>query len=104
MLIGATSTRMVGVQAAATTVRTNLDQSAAFLDPRVHTLYIVNYPDQSQYSPLYHGDSIYRLWFQLTQIRDKLRHRQQSGIINANIATANAYGTVITDSTVCKGA
>jgi hypothetical protein len=93
-----------GVQPAADIVAANLDQSGAFLDPRAHTLFITNYPDQSQYSPLYQGDSIYRLWFQLTQIRDKLRHRQPSGIINANIATANVYGTVITDSTVCNGA
>ncbi|MGI9124607.1 MAG: hypothetical protein ACR2JM_07630, partial [Mycobacterium sp.] len=50
-----------GAQAAADAVRANLDQSAAFLDPRVHTLYITNYPDQSQYSPLYNGDSFYHL-------------------------------------------
>jgi hypothetical protein len=93
-----------GVQPASDIVAANLDQSAAFLDPRAHTLFITNYPDQSQYSPLYNGDSIYRLWFQLTQIRDKMRRQQPSGIINANIATATVYGTVITNSTVCNGA
>lgn len=93
-----------GVQPAADIVAANLDQSAAFLDPRAHTLFITNYPDQSQYSPLFHGDSIYRLWFQLTQIRDKIRHQLPSGIINANIATATAYGNVITTSGVCRDA
>ncbi len=93
-----------GVQAAADTVRANMDQSAAFLDPRVHTLYIVNYPDQSQYSPLYNGDSFYHLWFQLTQISDKIANRLPSGQINANTATMNVYGTVIRDSGVCNGA
>jgi hypothetical protein len=93
-----------GVQAAADVVRANLDQSAAFLDSRAHTLFIVNYPDRSEYSPLFHGDSIYHLWFQLTQISDKISQRLPAGVINANIATANVYGTVIRDSGVCAGA
>lgn len=93
-----------GVTEAGDVVAANLDQSAAFLDPRAHTLFIVNYPDQSEYSPLFHGDSIYRLWFQFTQISDKIKQRIPSGQINANIATANVYGTVIRDSGVCAGA
>lgn len=93
-----------GVQAAGNAVKANVDQSAAFLDPRAHTLYITNYPDQSQYSPLYNGDSIYHLWYQLTQISDKIAQKQPSGFINANIATANVYGNVIRDSAVCNGA
>ncbi|ORB28864.1 hypothetical protein [Mycolicibacterium parafortuitum] len=93
-----------GVTEAGDIVAANLDQSAAFLDPRAHTLFIVNYPDQSEYSPLFHGDSIYRLWYQFTQISDKIKQRMPSGVINANIATANVYGTVIRDSGVCRGA
>lgn len=93
-----------GVQAAGDAVKANVDQSAAFLDPRAHTLYITNYPDQSQYSPLYNGDSIYHLWYQLTQISDKIAKQQASGVINANIATANVYGNTIRDSGVCNGA
>ncbi|MGV9801478.1 hypothetical protein ACWDTP_25870 [Mycobacterium sp. NPDC003449] len=93
-----------GVRPAADTVIANLDQSAAFLDPRAHTLYITNYPDQSQYSPLYNGDSIYHLWFQLTQIGDKMNQQLPAGVINANIATANVYGKTIRDSGVCAGA
>lgn len=93
-----------GVQAAADAVRANVDQSASFLDPRAHTLYITNYPDQSQYSPLFHGDSIYRLWYQLTQISDKMQKQQPSGVLNANIATAAVYGNAIRDSGVCNGA
>ena len=93
-----------GVQAAASVVRANLDQSAAFLDPRVQTLYVVNYPDQSEYSPLYNGDSFYHLWYQLTQISDKIARQVPAGQINANTATMNVYGTVIRDSGVCNGA
>ena len=85
-------------------VRANVDQAAAFLDPRVHTLYITNYPDQSEYSPLYNGDSFYHLWFQLTQISDKIARRLPSGVINANTATMTVYGNVIRDSGVCNGA
>lgn len=62
-----------GVQAAGNTVEANVDQSATFLNPRAHTLYIVNYPDQSRYSPLYNGDSIYHLRYQFTQISDKIK-------------------------------
>lgn len=90
-----------GVTEAGDIVAANLDQSAAFLDPRAHTLFIVNYPDQSEYSPLFHGDSFYRLWYQFTQISDKITQRLPAGQINANIATANVYGTVIRDSGVC---
>ena len=90
-----------GVPGLASVVKSNLDQSAAFLDPRVHTLYITNYPDQSQYSPLYNGDSFYHLWYQFTQISDKMKRKLPAGQINANIATANVYGTTIRDSGVC---
>ncbi|WP_448430402.1 hypothetical protein [Mycolicibacterium sp. XJ2546] len=93
-----------GVTEAGDVVAANLDQSAAFLDPRAHTLFIINYPDQSEYSPLFHGDSIYRLWYQFTQISDKISKRLPAGQINANIATGNVYGTVIRDSGVCAGA
>jgi hypothetical protein len=93
-----------GVQAAADAVRANIDQSTAFLWPRADTLWIINWPDQDDYSPLYNGDSIYHLWFQLTQISDKMNKRQPSGVINANIATAHVYSNVIRDSGVCNGA
>lgn len=95
---------LAGMATAGDTVAANLDQSAAFLDPRAHTLFIVNYPDQSEYSPLFHGDSIYRLWYQFTQISDKIKRRLPAGQINANIATARVYGGVIKDSGVCAGA
>lgn len=93
-----------GVANRAASVRADLDQSAAFLEPRARTLFIVNYPDQSEYSPLYNGDSFHHLWFQLTQISDKIVRRLPSGQINANVATMNVYGTVIGDSGVCTGA
>lgn len=93
-----------GVAGLAGVVKSNVDQSAAFLDPRVHTLYIVNYPDRSEYSPLYNGDSFYHLWYQFTQISDKIARQLPAGQINANIATMNVYGGVIRDSGVCDGA
>lgn len=85
-------------------LKANLDQTTAFLDPRVHTLYITNYPDQSQYSPLFHGDSFYHLWFQLGQISDKVGRQLPSGLINANTATMKVYGDAIRQSGVCNGA
>jgi hypothetical protein len=93
-----------GVQPAADVIGANLDQSAGFLDPRAHTLFIVNYPDRSEYSPVYNGDSMYHLWYQFTQISDKMKRRLPAGQINANIATANVYGTTIRDSGVCAAA
>ncbi|MCV7177399.1 hypothetical protein H7H98_16860 [Mycolicibacterium sphagni] len=93
-----------GIQSAANTIEANLDQSAAFLDPRAHTLFIVNYPDQSEYSPVYNGDSMFHLWYQLTQISDNMKHQLPSGQLNAHIATANVYGNTIRDSQVCAGA
>jgi hypothetical protein len=92
------------VQGAASVLKANLNQSAAFLDPRAHILYITNYPDQSQYSPLYNGDSFFHLWYQLTQLSDKIAKRLPSGVINANNATMKVYGDVIRDSGVCNGA
>lgn len=93
-----------GVQGTADVIVANINQSTAFLDPRVHTLYITNYPDQSQYSPIYNGDSMFHLWFQFTQISDKMQRQLPSGQIFANIATANVYGNTIRDSGVCDGA
>ena len=93
-----------GAAGLAGVVKGNVDQSAAFLDPRVHTLYITNYPDRSEYSPLYNGDSFYHLWYQFTQISDKIKKQVPAGQINANNATANVYGTAIRDSGVCTGA
>lgn len=92
------------VQGAANVLKANIDQSTAFLDPRVHTLYITNYPDQSQYSPLYNGDSFFHLWYQMTQISDKIARHLPSGVINANNATMKVYGDVIRSSGVCDGA
>lgn len=92
------------VQGAANVLKANIDQSAAFLDPRVHTLYITNYPDQSQYSPLFHGDSFFRIWYQLTQLSDKIARQLPSGVINANNATMKVYGDAIRGSGVCNGA
>ncbi|MFN8072687.1 MAG: hypothetical protein U0R66_12895 [Mycobacterium sp.] len=92
------------VQADGDAVRANVDRAAGFLDPRVHILYITNYPDQSQYSPLYNGDSFYHLWYQLTSISDKLARRMPSGVINANTATMRVYGDTIRNSGVCNGA
>ncbi len=92
------------IQQAANTIEANLDQSAAFLDPRAHTLFIVNYPDQSEYSPVYNGDSIFHLWYQLTQISDNMEQQLPAGQLNAHIATANVYGNTIRDSGVCAGA
>jgi hypothetical protein len=92
------------VQGAGDALRANVDQAAAFLDPRVHLLYITNYPDQSQYSPLYNGDSFYHLWFQFTQISDKLARQMPSGVLNANTAAMRVYGDTIRRSGVCDGA
>lgn len=92
------------VQGAGDAVRADIDAATAFLGPRVHTLYITNYPDQSQYSPLYNGDSFYHLWYQLTQISDRIARQQPSGVINANTATMKVYGDVIRNSGVCNGA
>lgn len=88
----------------AAAVLANVGVSTAFLEPRARTLYVVNYPDRSEYSPLFHGDSFHYLWFQLTQIGDKIARQIPSGQINANVATMNVYGNAIRDSGVCAGA
>lgn len=93
-----------GVGQRAAVVKANIDQSAAFLEPRARALFIINYPDRSEYSPLFHGDSFHYLWFQLTQISDKVTRQVPSGQINANVATMNVYGSAIRDSGVCTGA
>ena len=93
-----------GIGPLAAVVKANIDQSAAFLEPRARALYIVNYPDRSEYSPLFQGDSFHFLWFQLTQISDKIARQLPSGQINANVATMNVYGSAIGDSGVCDGA
>ncbi|MCV7316451.1 hypothetical protein H7J77_12985 [Mycolicibacillus parakoreensis] len=91
-----------GVQAQADAVVANLDQSTAFLAPRLQPLTIRNDLDNyGPYSPLYGGEYLTKAMFQLTQISDKIKHKDPAGVVHANIVHATGWGDALKGSGAC---
>jgi hypothetical protein len=92
-----------GVQAQADAVVANLDQSTAFLAPRVKPLIITNRPDNfGPYSPIYGGESMISLAFQLSRIGASITGKNPSGITHANIVAATGWGNALRDTKACN--
>ncbi|BBY55667.1 hypothetical protein [Mycolicibacillus koreensis] len=94
-----------GVAAQADAVTANIDQSTAFLGPRLQPLTIRNNPDNfGPYSPIYGGEYITKAMFQLTQISDKIKKREPAGVVHANIVHATGWGDALKGSGACNNA
>lgn len=92
-----------GVQGQANAVAANIDQSTAFLAPRVRPLTIENTLNNfGPYSPIYGGEPITSVTFQLTRISDGIQARQTAGVIHANIAAASRWGNALRDLGACN--
>ena len=84
------------------TVVANIDQSTAFLAPRVKPLIITNQPDNlGPYSPVNGGESMTHLAFQLSRISDSIKRRDPSGVTHANIVAATGWANALHDSGAC---
>lgn len=90
------------VQAWADAVVANIDQSTAFLAPRLQPLTIRNTPDNyGPYSPIYGGEYITKMMFQLTRVSENIKQQSPSGVTNANIVHAAGWGNALRDSGAC---
>lgn len=91
-----------GVQSHANAVVANIDQSTAFLAPRVKPLTITNKPDNfGPYSPIYGGESITKLTFQLSRISESIKRKEPSGVTHANIVAADGWADALRNSGAC---
>ncbi|OBH53551.1 hypothetical protein [Mycobacterium sp. E2479] len=91
------------VQGNAHTVVANIDQSTAFLAPRVKPLIITNQPDNlGPYSPVDGGESMTHLAFQLSRISDSIKRMDPSGVTHANIVSATGWANALRDSGACN--
>lgn len=92
-----------GLQHHANVVVANIDQSTAFLVPRVKPLIITNNPDNfGPYSPLYGGESITHLTFQLSRISQSITRKDPSGVTHANIVAAAGWSNALRDAGACN--
>lgn len=92
-----------GVQRIADAVVANIDRSTAFLGPRVKPLIITNEPDNfGPYSPVYGGESMTHLAFQLSRISDSIKRKDPSGVTHANIVSATGWANALRDSGACN--
>jgi hypothetical protein len=91
------------VQRNADAVVTNIDRSTAFLGPRVKPLIITNQPDNfGPYSPIYGGEPLTHLTFQLSRISDSIKRKEPSGVTHANIVSATGWATALRESGACN--
>lgn len=92
-----------GVQGQANAVVANIDQSTAFLGPRVQPLTITNTPNNfGPYSPIYGGEQITSVTFQLNRIGVGIREQHPAGVIHANIVAAATWGNLLRDLGACN--
>ncbi|KLO39366.1 hypothetical protein ABW17_20235 [Mycobacterium nebraskense] len=92
-----------GAQRHADAVVVNIDQSTAFLAPRVKPLIITNKPDNfGPYSPLYGGESLTNVAFQLSRISDSIKRKDPSGVTHANIVAGTGWANALRDSGACN--
>lgn len=92
-----------GTQRNANAVVANIDRSTAFLGPRVKPLIITNQPDNmGPYWPIYGGESMTHLAFQLSRISESIRRKDPSGVTHANIVSAIGWADALRDSGACN--
>lgn len=91
-----------GVQAQANAVVANLDQSTGFLGPRLQPLTIRNNLDNyGPYSPIYGGEQITSVMFQLSSISESIKKQDVSGVLHAHVVHAFGWGNALRDSGAC---
>jgi hypothetical protein len=90
-----------GIQHQVDIVTTNIDQSLAYLTPRVQAL------TQSQdfagdlSIPIYKGDAFYYLWQQLSNVNDGIKAHQADWFTGPSVLRAKKWGSEIHRSHVC---
>lgn len=91
-----------GVQGQANGIVASIDQSTAFLAPRMQPLTIRNNLDNyGPYSPIYGGEQMTSVTFQLSRISESMKRKDPSGVTHANIVHAAGWGNALRDSGAC---
>lgn len=91
------------VQPQADAVMANIDRSTGFLAPRLQPLTIRNAPDNyGPYSPIYGGEQLTGVLFQLSRIADTMRKKQPAGFTRPHIDSAFGWGNALRDSGACS--
>jgi hypothetical protein len=90
-----------GVQQQFDIVAGNIDESLAFLTPRVQALTQSRNNAGDVYFPLYKGESFFKLWEQLSNVRDGINAHQPDWFTGPSVQKAKRWGTDIHRSHVC---
>jgi hypothetical protein len=66
-------------------------------------LIITNSPDNfGPYSPVYGGEAMTGMTFQLSRIAVGIKRKDPSGVAHANIVAATGWGNALRDSGACN--
>jgi hypothetical protein len=89
-------------QQIADAVTANIDQTEAFLAPRVQALTQSQDSAGDQYFPLYQGKSFYLLWQLLSNVSAGIHGQQPAWFVGPSFQRAMRWGTEIKRSHVCR--
>jgi len=90
------------VQSQADAVLADVDRSTGFLGPRLQPLTIRNTPDNfGPYSPIYGGEQLTGVLFQLSRIADSIRKKQPAGFTRPHIDSAIGWADALRNSRAC---
>jgi hypothetical protein len=90
-----------GVQQQVDIVVGNIDQSLAFLDPRVHALTQSQNHFGDTYFPIYEGEAFFKLWEQLSNGVNGIKAHQPDWFTGPSVQKAKRWGSDIRRSHVC---
>jgi hypothetical protein len=79
----------------------NVDQSLAFLEPRVHALTQRQNSFGDSYFPIYKGEAFFKLWEQLSNVSNGIESHQPGWFTGPSVEKAKRWGTDIHRSHVC---
>lgn len=90
------------VRSQAEAVVANIDRATGFLGPRLQPLTIRNTPDNfGPYSPIYGGEQLTGVLFQLSRIADSMRKKQPAGFTRPHIDSAMGWADALRNSRAC---
>jgi hypothetical protein len=79
----------------------NIDESLAFLDPRVHALTIAQNSFGDNYFPIYEGEEFFKLDEQLFNVNNGIKAHQPDWFTGPSVQKAKRHGSDIFRSHVC---
>lgn len=85
-------------------VSTNLAQAVDFLTPRALSLTQAQNAYGDNYFPIYEGEAFFKLWEQLSNVRNGILAHQPAWFTGPSVQKAKRWGSDIHRSHVCEGA